>query len=233
MAKSYSQDGIEGLAEKIDFGLRLSVALALPAVLITSAVAIPLISIVFEYGAFTRADTIGVSLIVFPFFIRDVLFRMMGNIFQRSYYVLKDTTTQSLVTAFTVIIYIASARYFVLEWGYIGLVWAATIRRGVAILIVWFLLLGKFSKHQLWKPIPYFLLYVISAALAYMTGSYVVSVLTNFPAFFQLAVGGSISLLLYVSLLYFLDNEILRSMVDLIGFRFVLAKIQSRGMHLF
>jgi putative peptidoglycan lipid II flippase len=233
MAKSYTREGLEGLAEKLDYGLRLSVAVALPAVLIASAVAIPLISILFEYGAFTRTDTIGVSLILLPFFLRDILFRMVGNIFQRGYYVLKDTTTQSAITAITVILYIAFARFFVMEWGYIGLVWAATIRRGIAILVIWFLLLGKFSKYQLWKPLPYILIYLFGAALAYVGGYYVVSALYNFPVILQLVAGGSIGLLLYVSILYFFDNEILKSIVDLIGFRFFLAKVQTKSMHRF
>ena len=45
MARTYAQEGIRGLSEKNDFGLRLTFAVALPTVMIIGAVAVPLTSV--------------------------------------------------------------------------------------------------------------------------------------------------------------------------------------------
>lgn len=228
MAQSHSQDGIKGLAKKNVFGLRLSVAVAIPAVLIATALSVPLVGIFFEYGAFTHVDTIGVSLILFPYFLRDIFFRMVGNVFERSYYVLKDTVTQSVVTAITLVIYLISVRFFVEQWGYVGLVWAATVRRGLAIFIIWLLLFGKFSIRSMLEPIPYYLKYIVAALPAFFGGRLLVLAFKQTPFILQLIAGGSVSVSLYIIFLYFLDSKILISIIELSGIRFILTRLQTK-----
>jgi putative peptidoglycan lipid II flippase len=229
MARAYAQGGIEALSEKNSFGLRLSFAVALPGILIASAISVPLISVFFERGAFEHADTIGVSLIVFPFFLNDVFFRMVGNILQRSFYVLKDATTQLSVSTFFLILYIATAGFFVTRWGYVGLVWATTMRRGLVILVVWILLSRKFPRIHQWHILLYFLKYACAALVAYLSGRSIVLALASVPAFFQLAASGLTSSILYLVILYFIDNEILKAVLDLGGLRLIIEKLQNGG----
>lgn len=229
MARAYAEGGVEALAEKNSFGLRLSFAVAIPSIMIVSAIAVPLISVLFERGAFEHADTIGVSLIIFPFLLKDVFFRMVANVFQRSFYVLKAPTSQLTIAAVFLIVYMATAGFFVDQWGYVGLVWAGAIKRALASLAVWILLSRRLPKTQQWNIVPYFLKYCCAASAAYICGRSIVLAMASVPAVFQMAVGGLIGSLLYLLVLYFIDREIFRSILDLSGVRFFVALFQNGG----
>jgi peptidoglycan biosynthesis protein MviN/MurJ (putative lipid II flippase) len=223
MARTYAQEGIAGLSQKTDFGLRLTLAVALPAILIVSAVGIPLISAFFERGAFSPADTYGVSRILFAFLVGDVLIRMLGNIFERGFFTLKNTITPPVVSSIFVILFIASARYFVTHWGYIGIVWANVTRQGLEALTVGILLFRKFPKDQ--RSFIIILRYLLAALASFVVGRVIVLGLVDFSIYIQLIVGGSLSALLYFLILYSIDKEILRYIFQLFGVSNILEKL--------
>ena len=64
MARAFSNEGEEGLAQQFRHGLRLTLAVAVPASALVAVLAIPIISIIYERGAFTHATTINVSRII-------------------------------------------------------------------------------------------------------------------------------------------------------------------------
>ena len=227
MARSYSQEGIDGLSRKHDFGVRLTLAVALPVVAIIGAVAVPLVSVFFERGAFTSLDTLGVSKIVFAYLVGNVLFRMLSNIFQRSFYVLKDTRTQPIVSSIFVILFIVTARFFVDRWAYIGLVWAGVLRSGLGDTLLWILLLRKLPKENFGKILLDILKYCGAALAAYICGYMLVQTLAFLPPIFQLIVSGLLSASLYITLLYFLDLEMLKSILELVGIPFILKRLQK------
>jgi putative peptidoglycan lipid II flippase len=227
MARAYTHSGIHGLSEKNDFGLRLTFAVALPTVMIAGAVAIPLTSIFFERGAFKHADTLGVSQIVIAFLLGNVLFRMIGNIFQRSFYVLNNTITQQIVESILFILFIATARFFVAQWGYVGLVWAGAARSGLGVFILWILLIRKFPRDNLRNIILYIMKYCGATLVAYICGRFTLLLLAFAPAIFQLAIGGGLSAALYMFILYFLDKEMFLSILELGGISYVFGKFHS------
>ncbi len=226
MARTYAKDGISGLSEKNDFGLRLTFSVALPTILIISAVAVPLTSVFFERGAFDYTDTLGVSRIVFACTLENVLFRMVGNIFQRSFYVLKDTTTQPIVSSVFVVLYLLTARFFVTQWGYIGLVYASAARSGLGVMVLWILSLRKLQTASLRKNSTYILKYFLAAVAACLSANFTLMLFETFPVFFQLLVGGLVGVLIYIVILYILDRKILISISELIGMHYVLGGIQ-------
>ena len=228
MARTFARDGIAGLAEKNDFGLRLTFALALPTILISGAVAIPLVRVFFERGAFSSIDTLGVSQIIFIFLIGDVFFRMVGNILQRSFYVLKNTHTQPIVSIILLALFMLTARFIVDRWGYFGLVMASVGRNGIGTLIIWVLLARKFPTTNLRNMLAYFLKYSFAALAAYIVARATLSTLGSAPALLQLLMGTSFSTTLYLLMIYFLDREMLTMLFDLIGARYVFEKLHNR-----
>ena len=106
MAKVYVEHGRERLVQTAEYGLRLTVATALPALAVVSAVAVPLVTVLFERGAFQPIDTLSVSRVVPIGMIGALLFPMLGNIIGRTFYVTKDTHTYPLVSALAIGLYI-------------------------------------------------------------------------------------------------------------------------------
>jgi putative peptidoglycan lipid II flippase len=227
MARTYAQEGIRGLTEMNDFGLRLTFAVALPTIVIIGAVAVPLTSVFFERGAFQHPDTLGVSQIVFAYLLGNVLIRMVGNIFQRSFYVLKNTSTQPIVDSIFVILFIATARFFVMHWGYVGLVWAGVVRSGLAMLTLWVLLLRKLPQDNSRNTFLSITKYCGAALAVYICGRFILLFLSFLPVIFQLAGCGLLSASLYIFILYFLDKAILVSVLELFGIRYFLSRFQK------
>jgi putative peptidoglycan lipid II flippase len=224
MARSYVQNGLPGLAEKHNYGLRLSFAVALPAIMITSAMAIPAISTIFQRGAFRPMDTLGVSRILFAVLLSDVLFRMIGNIFTRSYYVLKDTLTPAIIGSIATILYIASGQYFANHWGYSGLVWARTIQNGLFVFALWFLVTRKLQDIQGMKTSLRILEYFLAASAAYLFCRFILSRLALVPDIFQLTIGVSVGISLYLLILYLRDREMLEAILEIVGVKSIYMK---------
>jgi putative peptidoglycan lipid II flippase len=225
MARAHSQGGIEALAEKSSFGLRLSFAVALPGVLISAAIAIPLIGLLFERGSFRHADTLGVALILLPILINDVFLRMVGNIFERSFYVLKDTTTQPIIVTILLLLYIAVAGFFVRQWGYVGLVWAGVLKKTAATLIIGILLSLRFPSKLKADLVSSLLKYAFAAVAAYAGGHIIIQFASSVPVLFQVLAGGITGFAIYLLILFVLDREILISVYEFSGARFFLEKV--------
>jgi putative peptidoglycan lipid II flippase len=227
MARAYTYGGAEALAEKNNYGLRLSLAVALPVILVITAIAVPLITVIFERGAFGHAVTIGASLIVFPMFLHEILFRMLGNVFQRSFYTLKTPTTQLTVATFFLLVYVAMAGFFVSHWGYVGLVWASTIKKGLINLSSWALLSRKFPSRYHWSVAPYFLKYLLAGLAAYVSARSILGAMEPSPAFVQVVIAGALSGGIYLALLHVLDHEMFVAITELAGVHSLLKKFRS------
>jgi hypothetical protein len=80
--KNFLLPGTCGLSKKYDFGLSLIFAVALPVVLITGAVPVPVTSVFFKHGAFQHSNILCASQIILAFLLGNVFLRMVGNVFQ-------------------------------------------------------------------------------------------------------------------------------------------------------
>ena len=105
--------------------------------------------------------------------------------------------------------------------------WATVARSGLSVLLFWILLLRRFPKDNLGKLFIKILKYIGAAIASYMSGHFIVQLLAFIPAIFQLAVSGLLSVVLYIVLLYFLDIEMLQSILELVGARFFLNHLQK------
>lgn len=227
MARTFASQGIAGLSKKIDFGLQLTFAVALPAVMISGALGVPFIAIFFERGAFSHSDTLGVSRVLIAYLFSNVLFRMIGNILDRSFYVLNNTKTPPIVDSVFLLLFVTTAQFVVSRWGYIGLVWAGVGRSGLGNLILWVLLLRKLPQDNLKNVFLNIAKYFGAAFVAYVCARFTLSLLMPLPVFFQLVIAGLLSTSLYGIILYYLDKEMLFSIFELIGTRYIVRVFQK------
>lgn len=228
MARSYSQKGIPGLLDQTNYGLRLTFALALPTVTILSVLSIPLVRMFFERGAFIESTTISVSLLIPIVMVNDVLFRMINNMVGRTFFVLKDTLTTNLISSLTILIYFFSARFLIERMGYYGLALAQPIQTGSALIIMVFLLVRKIRKSFISEIIKstaaYFLISLVAAIISWMS----LQLVTSFSSYIQLGFSLGLSALVYMVLLFAVDQDIAVSILEMTGFTKITSIIKSR-----
>jgi putative peptidoglycan lipid II flippase len=217
MARSYTQRGNRGLEEKAVYGLRLTMSVALPTVLITGAVSIPLVSFLYQRGRFLPADSYYVAQIVLIEMLNGVLIVMLTNIITRAYYVLKDTLTPSLISVFCIVLYISIGQFFADRWGYVGLAYASLIRSAVSVFILYILLVKKLPGISMGRTAKVVFVYIVAAIGAYLVGSLLAVNLAFLPRFLNLILSVLMSGSFYLVVLYFFDREILHSIMEMLG----------------
>jgi putative peptidoglycan lipid II flippase len=231
MAREYQRCGISGLIDQTDYGLKVTLATAFPAVMISSAVALPLVKVFYERGAFLPATAIGVSLLIPIAMFNDVLFRMVANIIARSFFVLKDTLTTNLTNSVTILLYVALAFFLTQKWGYIGLAAAQPIQAAVAILIISGLLVRRMKGFPVRELIKYSLLYVGISLMAAGLSWGVVQWTAFLPTFLQLLLGIAVGGSVYLGLLSVVDKSIARAVFEMIGLQHILRLVGVQMHH--
>ena len=232
MARAYVRDGDVGMVDRLEYGLRLSSAVALPALAVISAVAVPLITLVFQHGAFTEVDTLSVSRIVPAVMFGAVVCPMVGNVLTRAFYVTKDTRTAPIVSAATSFMYIVLAWVLVGSMGYVGLALAVPLYRSVAIAILFLLLVSRLEPLRGTSVPKYVLGYAALSFAAFLAARAIVGLLSGFPALVPLVAGAAVAALLYIAVLYWMDRVIAESVLELTGVQRVFQAAKLGYRHL-
>ncbi len=228
MARAFSQNGLAGLIQQTDYGLKITLAVALPAVAIISAIALPLVSVIYERGAFVHITSLSVVMIIPFVMVNELLFRMVNNIFSRTFYILKDTFTVNLIQSLTIILYIYAAITLTNKWGYIGLVIAQLAQSGPALILLGWLLFRRIGANSLLPLINKMALYGIASLLAAASGWAAVRILNFSPAFLQLAVSLVVAISVYLLLLNIFDHEIMNSVLEMSGLTQIIKICQQK-----
>jgi putative peptidoglycan lipid II flippase len=217
MARAYAQNGEAGLVEKAEYGFRLTLAVALPTVAILSAVAVPLVTLLFERGAFRHTATLSVSRIVPIVMIGGVLVGMLGNMIGRTFYVTKDTHTLPMVAAVISVLYILLAKALVDTGGYVGLAFAGLLTSGLSILAIPFLLRRKLRSFRTSRLLKDTLRYGAASLIAFLGARLASSALAFLPTLLQLLGAFIISGPLYMLILFRIDRDIAISVLEMTG----------------
>lgn len=217
MARAYARDGEARLVAKAEYGFRLTLAVALPALAVLSAVAAPVVTVLFERGAFLPVDTLATGRIVPIVMVGAVLFRMVGNLISRAFYVTKDTHTVPMVVAATSVVYILLAKTLTDGFGYVGLALAEPVYSGLGILILSPLMvrrLGSFPTGRLLKDT---LIYAAASLPAFVAARLVSGALAFLPAPVQLLAACSVGAGLYMAIMFRIDRYVALSILELTG----------------
>ena len=228
MARSFSHEGVHGLEGQAQDGLKMTMALALPVVVICTMLGIPLVHILFERGAFTSDTTIFVSSLIPIVLVNEVLFRMITNIVGRTFFILKDTITTNLISSLTIVIYIVAAYFLIRKWEFWGLALAQPIQVAFSILLMAVLLKRKLPSFPFSE--------LVSSSMKYLAISLIAGFsiwLTNlatgqFSYLAQLLIGGFCSITVYLALLYFVDRKRMLAILEMTGLPRIQNAIQTR-----
>jgi len=216
MAKEYSVYGRDRLAKISTYGIRLSLALALPILIILSVTRVPLVEVLYERGAFTNEDTIMVSRVL-PILLAVVVFQMLGNVIGRSFYITGDTVTVPVGASATSVLYVIFAGLLIMQgYGYFGLAIALLLQWGLLITVLIYILVKRniLIHNQLGT---WLMQYIIPALVSGFVAYLLLVLLNNSSIIFQLILsilGASVT---YVTLLFFIDREILLDVMDVVG----------------
>lgn len=137
--------------DTLGLGLRLTTTLILPAAMGLFVLAVPIIALLFEHGAFAAGDTeitaqaLRLYLIGLPFAAIDLLLVY-------AFYARKDTLTPALVGVVSLAVYMLAALALFESWGLFSLMIADSLKHFVHALIAGILLarqLGGFGSQRL------------------------------------------------------------------------------------
>ena len=219
LSRRFARDGLPALFSTYKYGLRLTAAVAFPVVVIVSALAVPLIAVIFERGAFDHTATLHVARVLPVNMLSAILLTMIGNLLTRVFYVTKDTRSAPLISAATVLLYVPAA-YFGVQWfGYVGLAWADVVYGAVGTAALFGLLIYRYGDQamRMGPVLAYGARYLAPTAVAGLVAVLLSQALASYGPLVQLVVAGPSAALLYVAVLYPLDRTIAQAVVDMVG----------------
>lgn len=225
LSKAFSRDGLLGLVQKLEYGIRLTLVIGLPSVVVLSVIATPLVTVLFERGAFDHSTTLQVAYIVPVVILRAVFFYMLGNLLTRAFYVTKDTYTVPLISIISVVLYIGIAGPLLDQWGYAGLAYADAIHAGSGVLLLAIMLVIRHKIFEVKKLLWYTLLYAVPCILAMLVAWLVLFLTAHTFAAVQLLSASMSFGIVYMIVLYKLDAEMAAALLQVTGLEKLL-KIQ-------
>ena len=217
LTRSLVQGGIATFLATFHYAIRLTMAVAFPIVAVGSVLAAPMIASLFERGAFDNVSTLGVAAVIPLFLVKGVLFVMVGNLLTRVFYVVEDTRTVPVITVASVLLYWVLAAPAAARWGYLGLAAIDMARAGIAILVMIVLIFVRY-RYWPWRTAlattaRYGMLAFCAGAVAWVAQRAVgpASSLT------QLTVGGTSAVVVYLTLLHWLDPSMSQDVLGMVG----------------
>lgn len=217
MARSYSFQGKSALVEKLEFGLRLSLVVGLPVVMIMGALGEPLVTVLFERGEFDQITTQQVNRIVPIVLVGGVLLVMIHNIIRRAFYVTKDTRTPPIIDSFAAIFFFLIAGIFVRNWGYVGLAWVTPIYSGLDILVLFVILSRRLNSFPSKDFLRKSSLYLVASLLAFFAAWYSSKALSSISALPQLIFCSIFAGTIYMLIIFRFDHEIALAVLEMTG----------------
>lgn len=135
LSRSSAMKDADGFRRTFGLGLRMVVALIVPAAVGLWVLAEPVIALVFQHGGFTAVDTAWVSLALRGYLI-GLIFAAVDWPLNYAFYARQDTLTPNLVAVISVGVYLAVALSWVGPFGILGLVLADSAKHFSHVLVM-------------------------------------------------------------------------------------------------
>lgn len=120
-------------------GIRLVIALILPATAGLFALALPIVALLFEHGRFTAQDTVTTALVL-RFYLAGLPFAAVDQMLVFASYARKDTFRPALVGVVAILIYLGVAASLLARFGLLSLMIADAVKHIVhTLLMLWIL----------------------------------------------------------------------------------------------
>lgn len=135
LSQFFTEGDVDSFRRVLGHGLRLVLILIVPAAVGLWMLDGPIIRTIFERGEFQPADTAEVTSAL-SIYVIGMLFAAIDNPLNFAFYARNNTLLPSLAGLASIAVYIIAAFALVGEMGYLGLVWADTIKHGSHVLIM-------------------------------------------------------------------------------------------------
>lgn len=141
----------QAFKETLAFGLRLTLALIIPATIGLIVLATPIVALIFEHGAFTNTDTLLTSLALRLYMV-GLPFASLDLLLVFAFYARQDTLTPALIGVVSLAAYMITAIFLLPQYSFFALMIADSVKHLVhATLCAWLLMrrIGWLKGHQL------------------------------------------------------------------------------------
>jgi len=164
LAKHYADDNPGDYSKLLDWGLRLTLLLALPAAAALAVLAVPLIATLFNYGAFTATDVTMTQRALVAYSI-GLVGIILVKVLAPGFYARQNIRTPVKIAIVTLVATQLMNLAFIIPLGHAGL----ALSIGLAACLNAGLLLHLLKKHGIYQPQPgwtgYFLRVLLAVSL--------------------------------------------------------------------
>jgi putative peptidoglycan lipid II flippase len=141
----------EEFKQTLAFGLRLTLALIIPATIGLLVLATPIVSLIFEHGAFTNTDTLLTSLALRLYMI-GLPFASLDLLLVFAFYARQDTLTPAMIGVVSLVAYMVVAIVLLPQYSFFALMIADSVKHLIhAGVCAWLLMrrIGGLRGHHL------------------------------------------------------------------------------------
>lgn len=134
-----TDEGRAAFRDTLGLGLRLTITLILPAAVGLFMLALPIVALLFEHGAFTPADT-SVTALALRLYLFGLPFAALDLLLVYAFYARQDTLTPALVGLLSLTVYMVVALALFARFGLYSLMIADSVKHGLhALVSAWLL----------------------------------------------------------------------------------------------
>jgi putative peptidoglycan lipid II flippase len=164
LAKHYADDNPADYSKLLDWGLRLTLLLALPAAAALAVLAVPLITTLFNYGAFGAHDVVMTQQALVAYSL-GLVGLILVKVLAPGFYARQNIRTPVKIALVTLVATQLMNLAFIIPLGHAGL----ALSIGLAACLNAGLLLHLLKKHRIYQPQPgwtgYFLRVLLAVSL--------------------------------------------------------------------
>jgi len=217
MSGAWADGNQTTLNDYVSRGVRLILFLTLPIASLISALAYPMIKILFERGLFDSQATAAISRAL-TVLVGAFIFGSLGSVIAKIFYITKKTTAVSVISTIEVFAYLVIGYLLSLKFSYLGLAAALSLSAGLNILL-------SITVLSKWKLVSFTGLYLdvfkllVAALVCGLTAyfSYVALDFLNVNMFIATVMSGLISIVVYVVIVLYVlkvrDSSIIVNML--------------------
>lgn len=148
---TYKAEGLAEFKNTLGLGLRLSLALIIPATIGLIVLAVPIVALVFEHGAFVHADTL-ITAKALRLYMIGLPFAAVDLLLVYAFYARQDTLTPAVIGVISLVAYMLTVLVLIESSGLYALMIADSVKHFIhASISAWLLLrqIGGLSHQRL------------------------------------------------------------------------------------
>ena len=203
MALQSALANVKDLWKTISISFRMMFLIVAPAIVMGAALALPLVSVLFERGKFTASDSLAVCGLL-RIYLLTLVATTMGNVSSRAFYAIKDTRTLAIIGAVGTLAYVWYTFLLASRFGASGIAWGYVIYFCLDFLCQFLILKFRFGRNdaELYRS---FTLVTVCAIAAGLGAWFAKNLLPG--AWLQLAGGIAAGTLIYLGALKLLKSD--------------------------